>query len=218
MADNSDIHSKSDTPPSYEQDNTVLPSLPRFMQPDEDLLRRRRQTIGVARNRLMVLVNHLIVLLHDPYNDVPGLGQRELLAQTDARPAVEGQELPAGLPADPAVGLELVGVGAPEVLAAVHGVHDVVDLLALLDIDGGQAVGPAAAREGGVSGGAAAVDGHVGVEAEDFGQDVLQVGAGFEVGEGDATRMLVGTELIEDDAAELVVDVWVADEEVEGPS
>jgi len=60
------------------------------MKPDKDLLRRRRQTIGVARNRLMVLVNYLIVLLHDPYNDVPGLGQRELLAQTDAWPAVEG--------------------------------------------------------------------------------------------------------------------------------
>ena len=207
-----------DTPPSYEQGNTVLSSLPRLMQPDEDLFRRRRQTIGVACNRLMVLVNYLIVLLHDPYNDVPGLGQRELLAQTDARPAVEGQELPAGLPADPAVGLELVGVGAPEVLAAVHGVHDIVDLLALVDEDGGQAVGPAAARKSGVFGGATAVDGHVGVEAEDFGQDVLQVGAGFEVGEGDVARALVGAELVEDDAAELAVDVWVTDEEVKGPS
>lgn len=196
----------------------MLPSPPRLMQPDEDLLGCRRQTIGVARNRLMVLVNYLIVLLHDSYNDVAGLGQRELLAQTDARSAVEGQELPAGLPANPAVGLELVGVGAPEVLAAVHGVHDVVDFLALLDVDGGQAVGPAAAREGGVFGSAAAVDGHVGIEAEDFGQDVLQVGAGFEVGEGDVAWVLVGTELVEDDAAELVVDVWVADEEVERPS
>jgi hypothetical protein len=188
------------------------------MQLDEDLLGCRRQTIGVARNRLMVLVNYLIVLLHDSYNDVAGLGQRELLTQTDTRPAVERQELPAGLPANPAVGLELVGVGAPEVLAAVHGVHDVVDFLALLDVDGGQAVWPAAAREGGVFGSAAAVDGHVGIEAEDFGQDVLQVGASFEVGEGDVARVLVGAELVEDDAAELVVDVWVADEEVECPS
>src|SRR2546421_2651118 len=188
------------------------------MQPDEDLLRRCRQTIGWTLNRLRVLVNYPVVLLHDPYNDVPGLGQRELLAQTDARPAVEGQELPAGLPADPAVGLELVGVGAPEVLAAVHSVHDVADILALSDVDGGQAVGPAAAGEGGVFGSAAAVNGHVGVEAEDFGQGVLQVGAGFEVGEGDVARALVGAELLEDDTTELVVDVWVADEEVEGPS
>jgi hypothetical protein len=47
---------------------------------------------------------------------------------------------------------------------------------------------------------------------------VLQVGAGFEVGEGDVARVLVGAEPVEDDAAELVVDVWVADEEVERPS
>jgi hypothetical protein len=96
-------------------------------------------------------------------------------------------------------------------------VHDVVDFLALSDIDGGQAVGPAAAREGGVPGGAAAVDRHVGVETEDLGQDVLQVAAGFETSEGNVVRVLVAAELVEDDAAELVVDVRVADEEVEGP-
>src|SRR3954454_5659841 len=111
----SSIHPKKaqlfihDTPTWYKRDNTVLPSLSRLVQPDEDFLRRRRQTIGVARNRFMVLVNHLIVLLHNPYNDVAGLGQRELLAQTDARSAVERQKLPAGLPAYPAVGFEVVG-------------------------------------------------------------------------------------------------------------
>lgn len=47
---------------------------------------------------------------------------------------------------------------------------------------------------------------------------MLQVGAGFEVGEGDVARLGVGAEAAEDDGAELGVDFGVAHQGVEGPT
>lgn len=60
------------------------------------------------------------------------------------------QKFPADFFALPALRLEVVGVGTPDVGAAVEGVDRVVDGLAFGDEDFGFAVGAAAAGEGGV--------------------------------------------------------------------
>lgn len=89
--------------------------------------------------------------------------------------------------------------------------HDVVHFLALFDVDWGQAVGAAAPRKGCVFGCAAAVDGDIGIESEDLGEDVLEMSAGFEVGEGDVLGTLIGAETIQNYASELIVDIRMAD-------
>lgn len=169
-------------------------------------------------NRIVVLVHNLVILLHEPHNDVARLRQGKLLPQTDPGPTVEREELPSGLPANPALGLELVGVRAPNVLASVHCMNGVVDFFALPDVDRGQPVRAAASRKGCVFGGAAAIDWDIGVEPEDFGKDMLQVCAGFEVGECDATRPLVGAEAVQDNAPKLLIDIWMTDKDVERPA
>ena len=127
--------------------------------------------------RLPIL--QLLKPLHQPNNHIPGLRQRKLLAQTDPRPPIKGQELPADFLALPALGAVFGGVGSPDLGPPVHHVHGVVDFLVRADVDRRETVGPAAAGEGGVAGGAPGVHGDGGVEAEDFVEGVLEVGAAF---------------------------------------
>lgn len=188
------------------------------MQSDENLLRCGCHAIRMSCNGIVVLVHNLVILLHEPHNDVARFRQGKLLPQTDPGPTVERKELPSGLPANPALGLELVGVGAPDVLASVHRMNGVVDFFALPDVDRGKPVRAAASGKGCVFGGAAAIDWDVGVEPEDFGEGMLQVCAGFEVGECDAVRPLVGAEAVQDNAPKLVIDIWMTDKDVEGPA
>jgi hypothetical protein len=97
-------------------------------------------------------------------------------------------------------------------------VHDVVHFLALSDVDWGKAVSAAAPGECRVFGCAAAIDGDIGVEPEDLGEDVLKVCAGFEVSERDVFWMLVGAKAVQDYASELIVDIRMADKEIERPA
>jgi hypothetical protein len=139
------------------------------MQPHLRRHRRHRHRIRMLRPLAMTLQpTQRIIPLYEPRNRIPGRRQRILLAQTDPRPAIERQELPAGLAIIPALGLELVGIGAEEVLAAVHDVHGVVDLHALGHEDGRGAVRAPADGEGRVAEGVAGVEGDGGVEAEAF--------------------------------------------------
>ena len=57
--------------------------------------------------------------------------------------------------------------------------YGVVDFLVRADVDGRGTIGPAPAGEGRVADGAAGVHGDGGVEAEDFVEGVLEVGAPF---------------------------------------
>ena len=47
---------------------------------------------------------------------------------------------------------------------------------------------------------------------------MLEICAGFEVGEGDVARSFERAEAVDDDAAKLTIDVRMADEEVQGPA
>src|SRR5699024_9784405 len=118
----------------------------------------------------------------------------------------------------PALGTEFLGVGAPDVLAAVEEMHVVPDGLALADVDGLGAVRATAAWDGGVADGGAAVQGNDGEEAEGFVEAVLEGLAGCEAGEGDGFRVLVGAGVVEDSAAELVEGIRVAGEKEDSPA
>lgn len=106
--------------------------------------------------------------MEQPRDRVRGLGERELLAGTDPRPAVEGQELPAGTQVLPALGAELLDVVAEELGAPVHHEgavgHDVV----LGDEERRLAVGTAADGENGVFVGHATVRRDGGEETEGY--------------------------------------------------
>jgi len=140
-----------------------------------------------------------------------------LLSNTDPRPAIEGQELPTRLPSLEALRLELLGVRAPEVFAAVHHVHAVVDLGVCGDNQRALAVWSAALGEGGDFVGAARVSWDDGPEAKGLVKAMLEVGAAFEGGEGDVLRVVVGAELVDDGGAEFLEDFWVADQFVHEP-
>jgi hypothetical protein len=190
----------------------------RLMQPDPTPIRTSRHTQQMPRLHPLILINQAVKPLHQPDRHIPRLRQRELLAQTDPRPAIKRQVLPADLLPLPPLRLKFLHILAPDILPVVHHVHKVVDFLALADVDGGVAVGAPSAGECGGADAAAGVDGNVGVQAEDLVEDVLEVGQGFEVGEGDVVRLGVGAEAVEDDGAELGVDLRVAHQGVEGPA
>ena len=85
------------------------------MHPDSDAIRlaaRQRQVLLSHGLRLHALEG--IEPLQQPHGDIAGLGECELLAQTDPRPPVERQELPADLAALPALGPELQCVFSPD--------------------------------------------------------------------------------------------------------
>lgn len=100
----------------------------------------------------------------------------------------------------------------------MHDVHGVVDLLALADVDGAEAVLAAAAGQGGVLGGAAAVERHGGEQAQDLAEHVLQVGAGLEVREGDVAGRVVRAEAVQHDGPQLLVRGRVARQRVARPA
>ena len=90
--------------------------------------------------------------------------KKDRLTRTDPRPAVERQEIEARQQSLPPLGSELFGVLAPQVLAAMHGIEDPDDHLALLHKDGTLPVRAAASRQPGVLVGELGVDRHDGVE------------------------------------------------------
>ena len=189
------------------------------MQPHRNRIRRRTsQRQPIANTTLRKHILNIIEPLQQPNKHIARLGQRKLLPDADARPAVERDIVPADFPVQPALGPEFLGVGAPDVLAAVEEVHVIPDWLALADVDGLGAVRAAAARDGGVADGGAAVEWDDGVETEDFVEAVLEGLARFEAGEGDGFRVFVGAEVVEDGAAELVEGGGVAGEEEDGPT
>lgn len=69
---------------------------------------------------------HMCITLQQANSDIAGLGERKLLPNADAGPAVERQELPSYLPVFPSLGNEFVGVWAPDVASAMHDVDAVV--------------------------------------------------------------------------------------------
>ena len=156
--------------------------------------------------------------LHESRQDVAGFGQGELLAEADPGTAVEGQILPAGLPSDPSVGFEFVGVFSPQIFASVHGKHGVANADALGDEEGGLAVRTTAKRESSVPGGLAGVNRDGREEPEGFVQGVLEVGAALQGVEGDVAWVVVGAKSVKDDGPQFPVDVGVARETVAGPS
>lgn len=182
--------------------------------------RRRGKTVLMQRVMLAcrIQVLDLIEALQHPDKHVAGLGQRELLADADARPAVEGEELPADFAGGPARRVEEVGIGAPEVGAAVHYVHAVVDLGAGWHEDGRGTRGAAAKGQGGVADGAARVERDHRVETQCLVEDVLEVGTGFESGKGDVAWVMVGAKCVENGVAEGGEDVRVAGEQEKGPA
>jgi len=108
---------------------------------------------------------HAHKLLHQPHGRIARLRQRKLLTDADARPAVEGQVLPARTQGLPALGSEGVGVGAVVVGPAVHAVEGPGEDVAAGEEEGGLAVRAAAEGEDGVGEGFAGVAGDDGVEA-----------------------------------------------------
>jgi len=80
--------------------------------------------------------------------------------------------------------LELLRVLAPDVLAMMHHMDEIVDFLSFPDIDGRITVWAPAARKCGVTDTAARVDGNARIETEYLFENVLEVGAGFEISKG----------------------------------
>lgn len=86
-------------------------------------------------------------------SEVKKLGGGEgglLTTETRSRAAVEGQKPPARSGGGPSLRMELVGVGAVQIAATVHGGEVVADDCSCRDEDGGLAVGTAAEREDGI--------------------------------------------------------------------
>lgn len=150
--------------------------------------------------------------------NVASLGEGELLANADARPAVEGEVLPAGAAGLPAFGFKITRVFAPDVLAAVQHVHVVQNGPALFDVNGALAVGATATGQAGVLSGVAGVGGQGREQAERLVDNLLQVRAGLEGGKGDILGVLVGAEVGDDGLAQLAEDLWVAGEQQGGPA
>lgn len=207
--------------PQWTKSHDASPSLllSGRMHPDSD-------TIRLAARQCQVLLGHRVRLhalkgiepLQQPHGHIARLGECELLAQTDPRPPVERQKLPADLAALPPLRPELVRVRAPDILAALCEVDTVVDGRVLGDKDRIGAVGPAPRGQHGVVVGPAAVDGHDGVQAEDLVVAVLQVLAALEAGKGDLLGAGEGPELLNNSVAQLLVAGRVLGEQVEQPA
>ena len=107
------------------------------MQPHGNRIRRTAsQRQPIANSTLRVNILNIIEPLQQPNKHIARLGKRKLLPDADPGPAVERDIVPAGFPVQPALGTEFLGVGAPDVLAAVEEVHVVPDGLAFADVDG----------------------------------------------------------------------------------
>ena len=89
--------------------------------------------------------------LREPHNDIARFRRHEDVRRADSRPAPKRDKLPHGSDVLPAFRAELFGALAPNVRVPVHQVSVAVDDVALLDKDGGLAVGTAADGQGGVS-------------------------------------------------------------------
>lgn len=181
-----------------------------------------RRAAGQSQTPANLLVGidilDLIEALQQTNEYVSSLGEGELLSNTDTWPTVEWNILPASLAVQPAIGLELIRVRTPEILATVHNMGAVHDGLALLDIYWGLAVRATATRDGSIAGGGAAVEGDNGEQAEGLIHAVLQVLAGFEGGEGDVLRVGIGAEVLDDGLAQLLEGIWVPCEHHDGPA
>lgn len=189
------------------------------MQPDlytTRTTRGQRRILPIPRVGLQIL--NAIEPLQQPHSREARRRERKLLAQANPRSAIERQIFPPDLAPRPALRSELVGVFSPKVLGAMHDVDAVGDFLALFDEYRALAVRPAASRQRRVFECRAAVDGDHGVEAESFAEDVLQVLAALELGEGHVAGRAEGSKLFDDDAAQLLEDGGVADEEEEEPA
>lgn len=135
----------------------------RLVHPDPTPIRTSRQTQQMPRPHPLILINQAIKSLHQSDRHIPRLRQRELLAQTDPRPAIKRQVLPADPLPLPPLRPKFLHILAPDILPVVHHVHKVIDFLALADVDGGVAVRAASAGKGGGADAAAGIDGDVGV-------------------------------------------------------
>ena len=184
----------------------------------QQITRRHSQGRSVADGLILVDILDLVEALQHTDNDVTSLSEGELLTNADARTTVEGNILPSGLAAGPALGLVLFGVGAPDVLAAVHDEGAVGDGLALADEDGGCTIGTTAVGNACVLDGCAAVEGDDREQTERLVHDVLEVLARLEGSEGEVLGVGVGAEVLDDDFAQLVEDIRVASKHEEGPA
>lgn len=189
------------------------------MQPHRNWVSRTtRQRQPIPHPPLRINILNPIKSLQQPHNHIPSLRQRKLLSNADSWPAVERNIIPARLLLQPPLGTELLRIRAPDVLSSVQEVHVVADRLALAHVYGLHAVKTAAAGDGSVADGGAAVHGDDGVETEGFVEEVLEVLAGFEAGEGDWLWAVVGTEGVDDGLAEFLEDGWVAGEKEGAPA
>lgn len=73
--------------------------------------------------RRQVLPVKFIEPLQKPDSDIPRFRKRELLADANARAAIERQVFPARPSIEPAFGLPFIGILAPKVLAMMHDVY-----------------------------------------------------------------------------------------------
>jgi hypothetical protein len=103
--------------------NSLTQSLPPLPKPHQTPLRARRQTILMPHHLIPLQILQLAKPLHQPHNHIPGLRQRKLLPQTNPRPPIERQKLPAHFLPFPAFRAILVCVGTPDLRAPVHHVH-----------------------------------------------------------------------------------------------
>lgn len=90
------------------------------MQPDFDSLARAVGQRQAMLDRTNLRPVDAVDSLHHPDHDVSDLGQCKLLADADSWPAVKGKIIPAGPARQPSLRFEDFGVGAPDILAAMH--------------------------------------------------------------------------------------------------
>lgn len=124
----------------------------RLMKPQSDRSPRTTCQSKPARYRTLQLTRrslNLVKLLQQPNNNIARFRKSELLSNADTWPTVEREELPPDLPASKPFRSELVGVLAPEILAAMHDVNGVVDGAVGGEEDGRGTIWSTAARKGG---------------------------------------------------------------------
>ena len=151
--------------------------------------------------------------------------KKELTPDAFPRPPAERRIRPIRPPLPlPPLRPELIGVFAPDVLAAVERVGTEHDRLALAHVDAAGSVRPAAAGQRGIFRGRPLVRRHGDVDTVRLVHAVLQVLAVLEalerdpVGRGGVRAGVVGAEVGDDGGAQLVVDVGPAHEHEEEPA
>lgn len=189
------------------------------MQPHRNRVSRTtRQRQPIPHPPLRINILNRIESLQQSHNHIASLRQRKLLSNTDSWSTIERNVIPTRLLLQPPLRPELLRIRTPDVFSPMQEVHVVANGLALAHVYGLHTVGTAAAGDGGVADGGAAVHRDDGVETESFVEEVLEVLAGFEAGKGDGLRAVVGAEGVDDGLAEFLEDGWVAGEEERAPA